>query len=587
MNEKDKYTGEYPQHKPLYNTPKGLPRQIQPIDHFGPTKMTSNGNLRLMNTDTEQLEVRNENKPEYLIPVKDHFVNDDNVQTWVGNGSRIPENQDASTITNNSPFYTANNQKARSFNAAMTVINQENSPDKAAVMSYGLEDAELNRVNNMMPKDKTLSSATYTKEISAQYIPPPLSPLHPFHRMTDPAMTQSIVNHSYNRFQIPITDIEHRKAFRNLFFTRPECYICCNDGSHPHNKWSLSKQCELDNEIASSASRMPHIVKMLSPVYITGTFGTNNPMDNFNYLLSNRALGFTVSEETLSVNESVGKSIEGYSVIPGMHIESQQGGTINVSFRDTKYLEIYEYFRILMIYIYKRRLGVFEPPFARYDYYNDYPVNFGSIDSKHMAYLLHPYDRALEYTFSLFDIVTNEANDRIIYWCKYYGLYPVSVSISGLNSENAVAMTSDMIVDVTFRYQRKLPCVNKTFVEFNLNAGITDENGKVKSNLTLDASSGFMNKLDFMIMNDSHLNDRSNHLVSYSGAAGMFVGTPYIVMGRYNRDVTNVNGTGDYTVHPYLRFMGVNNDKINHVGNLNITNVSTKPNNDFVAAGTD
>ena len=48
----------------------------------------------------------------------------------------------------------------------------------------------------------------------------------------------------------------------------------------------------------------------------------------------------------------------------------------------------------------------------------------------------------------------------------------------------------------------------------------------------------------------------------------MFTGSPYIVMGRFNHDVSNPNGKGDITVHPYLRFMGVNNKIINNIGNL-------------------
>ena len=561
------YDAEFPQHKPLYQTSARLPRQIEPIDHFGPSYVVPS-TYRVVDVSGAQERpylARNGINPVYLIPGRDHFVNDQFVQTWTANGYNVPEGTEAKSIVSSTPFYTKNGEPALPFTGSTTHVNREMSKDKENVINFGLENAEFSRINGKQPGELTMSS--YTGDKTKEYVPPPISPIHPFTRMSDPAMAQSILNHSYNRFQYPVADIEHRKSFRNLFFTRPECYIMCTDKSH--NKWGLSKQCEADDEVASSVSRMPHIARMLSPVYVTGTFGTNYKYDNFNYLLSNRASGFSISEETLSVNETVTKGVEGYTIVPGMHMESQQGGSITVTFKDTKYLEIYEYFRLLMLYIYKRRRGIFEPPFAKYDYYNDFPVQFGRLTDADMGFWLHPYDRALEYTFSMFDIVTNEANDRIIYWCKYYGMYPTQVTINGLNNESGQPMVDQITVEVTFRYQRKLPCSNRSLIEFNFNAGITDLTGHV--NVELNESTGYINDDTFTLTLDNSKDQiyGTVHNIPYAGGAGMFVGTPYIVMGRSIRD-PGPNGPGDTTVHPFLRFSPVNSNMINNVGNLGI-----------------
>lgn len=561
------YGDEYPKHKPLYD--QAPIHQLEPKDHFLyntniDTDRSSPYYGAVYNNSDRYPDTRNRNQAEYLIPGKDHFINDKNVNTWTGDNynPRDPYNQ--ANITNETPFMTNSGKRAPTFAGSATPINQTNDAEKEKIIEFGLENAELNRINGKKPGG-SLSAAKYKLDTGKEYLPPPISPIHPFYRMMTPDAAQTIINHAYNRFQHPVTDVEHRKSFRNLFFTRPECYIMCTDQPGTHNKWSLSLQCERDDDIASSCARMPHICKMLSPVYVTGTFGTNFTNDNFNYLLSNRAMGFTVAEETLSTAESVGRSVEGYTVVPGMHIESHQGGTISVTFRDTKHLEVYEYHRLWMIYIAKRKRGVFEPPFARYNYGNDYPISFGDLSSKDVAFFLHPYDRALEYTASLFDIVTNEANDRMLYWCKYYGIYPTQVSISGLNSEMSGPMTSEITVEVTYRYQYKLPCINKTLVEFNFNAGVTNNIGKAINPSILNVSNGYINDPYFVKMNSS---DGKYRYVPYGGGAGMFTGTPYIVMGRFNRDISNPNGTGDYTVHPFLRFMGVNNKLINNVGNL-------------------
>lgn len=584
----DPYGDEYPKHKPLYD--QVTPRQIQPTDHFlfntdVETNHASPYYGAVYNNSRRYPNTRNKNQATYLIPKEDHFINDKNVNAWTGDDYNPDDPYNQENIQGQTPFQTRSGKRAPTFAGSATPINPTNDTDKANVIKYGLENAELNRVNNKKPGGD-LSSAKYKTDTAKKYLPPPISPVHPFYRMMTPDAAQTIVNHAYNRFQHPITDVEHRKAFRNLFFTRPECYIMCSEQPGVHNKWGLSSQCESDDDIASSCSRMPHICKMLSPVYVTGTFGTNFKMDNFNYLISNRALGFSIAEENLSTSETNGRSIEGYTVTPGMHQESRQGGTISVSFRDTKHLEVYEYHRVWMTYIAKRKRGIFEPPFSRYSYSNDFPVSFGDLTSNDLAYLLHPYDRALEYTASLFDIVTNEANDRMLYWCKYYGIYPVSVAISGLNSDLSGPMTSDLTVEVVYRYQYRLPCVNKTLVEFNFNAGISDNTGKITNSAVLNSSCGYIHNAKFIKFDDYESKHNISHYVPYSGGGGMFTGTPYIVMGRFNKDVSNPNGVGETTVHPFLRFMDVKNDMINNVGNLGY-HYAQPLSNDYAAAGID
>jgi hypothetical protein len=58
----------------------------------------------------------------------------------------------------------------------------------------------------------------------------------------------------------------------------------------------------------------------------------------------------------------------------------------------------------------------------------------------------------------------------------------------------------------------------------------------------------------------------------------MFVGTPYVVMGRSSIREPDKNGIGVPTIHPYLHFVGAN-DMVNRVGNLGISkqrNISDK-----------
>lgn len=548
---------QYPQHGPLYKAPNKI--QITGDMHFVPEDPNEDGRFPLKETGL---------KPKYLIDGKDHFIKDYNYNSYAPNEFK----EEASINERYNPDSTLKDSKDRPyvFSAATTIVNQENDPDKQHIIDYGLEDAEYKKANPY----KNINETIYTYQASSDTLPPPISPWHPFTRIADPTAAQSIINYSYNRYQYPIADLEHRKAFRNVFFTRPECYIVCRDKNQEHNPYNLARQCELDDDIRSSVMRMPHISKMLSPVYVSGTFGSF-PKDNFNYLISNRIKGFNVDPFVLSVNESNTKSIEGFTVNTGMHMESNQGGTVTISFRDTKYLEVSEYFRLWMLYIYKRKKGVLEPPFAKYDYANDFPaISNNEITAEDKAYWLHPYDRAIEYTCSMFDFVTNESNDRVLYWSKYYGMFPTNMSISGLSNESGGALTEELTVEVQFRYQYKTVCTNHSLVEFNINAGITDLVGRVTSTENLVNSQGYINEKEFIKM---RINERE-HPVPYQGASGMFVGTPYVVMGRSSIREPDKNGIGVPTIHPYLHFVGAN-DMVNRVGNLGISkqrNISDK-----------
>lgn len=462
------------------------------------------------------------------------------------------------------------------FSGSTTLVNPFGDMKKAHIINFGLEDMEINHATMYGIESNT------SGKISTKY--PPLSPLHPFTRINDAYHTNVVhtakqgVFRAYNRTHLPIADVEFRKGFRHMFFNRPECYVVCMESGNIR----LCEQTTYDEDFSSLYSRMPHIVQLLAPAYVTGSFGSRTSMnretfkDNWNYLLSNRFLNMTVGEETLSQKETMTKSAEGYTITPGLHLESRTGSTLSISFRDTKDLEVYEYIKAWMAYIHKRARGIFYPPFNGYAYHNDF---LGLTDVKQITAGidfergLHPYDRALEYTTSVFDIVTNEADSKIIYWCKYYGLYPVSVSTQ-LNSENNRAIAPEsMITEVQFRYQYKLPGVNKSLVEFNYNSGLCDCLGRLKYKDKSPAySSPFMMREKTSGL--SHGKDKYERdvLAEYLGASGMFTGTPFIVMARTGvNPLSELNGAKEPIVSPVLRFMDLDDEQLNILLNLNIT----------------
>lgn len=457
---------------------------------------------------------------------------------------------------------------------------------KEDVLAFDVEAAERRVVKAMNRQKDGLANQSqgdtyYQNHITNKV---PLSPLHPFTRLdvsytgpnSIPIATKQMMFQTYNRTHLPVADAEFRKGFRHTFFSRPECYVMYSDNGKP----KLCEQAEHDEDFSSLYMRAPHLVNLLAPAYVTGTHGLGalggngvSFHDNWNYLLSNRVLGISVAEDTLTQKETMAKTAEGYTVIPGLHVESRTGSTISISFKETKDLEVTEFIKAWMMYIHKRARGYFYPPYNGYQYENSFfPTNrqVVNIAKSGLRNILHPYDRALEYCASIFDFATNESDSRILYWCKYYGVYPVSVTSPVSYETNAPLTNENMKIDVTFRYQYKLPGVNKSLIEFNYNSGICDDMGRLTIGGKPEFSNSFLKKENGEGYSNVDSLDPNYAIVNYIGAAGMFTGTPMVLMQTgYKNPLSRRGDDEDMMMFPVLRFANLANDQyLNELLNL-------------------
>lgn len=374
----------------------------------------------------------------------------------------------------------------------------------------------------------------------------PLSVLDPFYRLRDPEDARQSNLYLYNRTHHLVSDLEWRKGFRHVFITRPECYIMTKEKE-------LCSQCYNDEMFYSSYLRMPYISYLLSPSYITCTDKNDwRYGDNFNYLLSNRVLGLSVEGTEMDQVTTVQKATSGATVTPGSWVNNDYGNTLNLTFRDTKNLEVYECLRLWMRYIANIYGGSFASAYdPSYPYENTYDVfSNGSNSPTDISSIqhLHPYDRALDYCATIFDIVTNESGTKILYWCKYIGVYPRSATPGGLSTSTQDALTAEQSVSSAFYYQGKVECVNKSLVEFNYNAGIVDNMGHVIEN-----NQSF--SIPFLLRNN-YITDIKQRNDNYLGPAGMFTGRPYIVLNAEPDRYLKRN-----RIIPQLRFATPYNDK--------------------------
>ena len=425
--------------------------------------------------------------------------------------------------------YTLPNRKSHvyQFRGSVTFVNPENDPDKQDIMDYGLEYDDKKRngpaaisaaeILSWKERDPTSHVAHNIAESDASP-QTPTHPIHPFTRMFADRAHNAIVT-SYNRTKIPIADIEHRKAFRHVFITRPECYLMAS-GDRP------SYQVLNDDDMATCWMRFPHVIRSLSPVYVTSS-NFAPKYANWNWLLCNRVQGLSTGNNSLELVDSGVKAVRGATVTMGKNMKSNLGGTLQLSFRDTKYMDVYEMIRIWMLYIHKRRMGTFYPSYNGYQQNNGFYPDGVSVKLPGGYSTLHPYDRALDYTASIYDIVTDETGQRILYWCKYYGVFPIDLSNSMLSNDNNAPLISEAKLTTTFQYQYKQENIFKNLVEFNYNAGICDGVG----NMRADVSTTLRKSIPFLYRENGvgGTSETNPAIQNYIGAASMFTGSPYIV----------------------------------------------------------
>lgn len=483
------------------------------------------------------------NSADFFVPKQAHFTRDV-PQHLGGENTSSYVNEEESVERTGYPNGSSEGKQVGVFSGATTNINPHNDPVKNELIQNG----GISRYLEETAREKELGT----------YLMPPISPVHPFTRLNNkynPYTANEAILKTYNRTKLPVADIEWRKGFRHIFITRPECYLMYNSGG----QMGLCDQAFYDEDFASAVTRMPHIIRMLSPWYVSGSFSNNGLDENWNFLLSNRVQGMTATALNLTINENVGKSLEGFTVTPAMHLEGRQGSTLDLTFRDTKTLEIFETARLWMLYMYKRKKGIFIPPYNGYQKTNAFMKDIaegGSPLSGTQYTRFHPYDRALEYCASLYDIVTNESGTKILYWCKYYGIYPTSVTPNLTNDSNSAI--TEMTTSVTFKYHYKVENTNKILVEFNHDAGLTDDVGSIKEGKVT-------NSMPFLLRDvyDDPV------MPKYIGASGMFTGSPYVVMALSQPDPLNKSTM--ITV-PNLRFMNITDLDLDGKLNLGITN---------------
>lgn len=280
----------------------------------------------------------------------------------------------------------------------------------------------------VLAKDTKLSDMM--KDIhTAVMLPPPSgeSKVNLFNKMTK----------YYNRFKLPDYNLPLQKGFAHVFFVRPSCHIL-------NSKHELVAGLQSDPLFDFAANNTPNLLGELVME------NSQNKDNEFMMSLSNFVTSFSLSDEYIGT-ETYGRTFTGYKITYGKNdIESKTAGTIEINFNDDGSFHVYQIIRLWVEYI----NGVYRGKFS--------PAN-------HTI-----WKKVLDYVGAIYYFVTAEDGETILFWSKYYGVFPSTIP-SNQYSWGEGNMIQSPQISVTFNYSFKQDFNPYTILEFNHNARIEDD----------------------------------------------------------------------------------------------------------------
>lgn len=241
----------------------------------------------------------------------------------------------------------------------------------------------------------------------------------------------------YNRFKLPTVNDAFQKGFAHVFFTRPDCNVLNPAGN------ALSSSFQSDPEFYYAWQNNPDLVKQLAL--------DNGQSHHFMLSLSNKAASFSLKDEQINA-DTYGKTLKGWQIAYGRNnVESKSSDRFTVKFNDDRSLHIYMLHRLWVDYIsdvYQGRKAP-KPEYIR--------------------------DRMLDYAASCYYIITAEDGETIIFWSKYYGVFPTTIPSNqyGWAAENVIKNPD---IDIEYQYSFKEDMNPEALTEFNINAGVNGKN---------------------------------------------------------------------------------------------------------------
>ena len=279
----------------------------------------------------------------------------------------------------------------------------------------------------------------------------------PVHGSNDIARAMKLF--MYNRFKSPDINLAHNKSFTYVFFTRPDCNLLEPDNAN--GQPTACQQALNHTDTALMWRRWPELFKLLSD---KSKCGDNN---NFNFLLSNQITSFQLADEELDTL-TAGKSWNEYEIYYGDQYKGRGPGKISCTFTETSEYSIINLMKLWITYIDNVSRGAWSP-------YYPHDKKTLKVKQKVDDSLCHAYDRALDYGASIYVFKCGPDGEDVLYWTKYYGVFPIVTGASALSWQIGDPVGQAPNINIEFAYSYKKDLSPISLLEFNKLSTINKE----------------------------------------------------------------------------------------------------------------
>ena len=314
----------------------------------------------------------------------------------------------------------------------------------------------------------------------------------------------------YNRYKVPDTNLAHVKTFTHIFFTRPDLNLLEKSGA----SYTANKQIRDHSDASLYWRKYPDLFKLLTESTRCGD------TSNLNLLLSNQIQSFEPKESELQT-ENVGRNWNDYTILYGNAYTNKTGNDFTCEFIDTSNLEIMHLLKLWMLYIDNVSRGAWKPSY-------DLPSGECGRCSVRMTDS-HVYQRTLDYAASAYMFKVGPDGEDILYWTKYYGVFPLNDGSNILQWTNTPESISQVPkLSIKFAYSFKRDMSPLSIVEFNNNSG-------------------------FLKMGDGKSTD--SYSKDYNESTRPFVGVPYVEVVLGNPILNSDDVSNGQDTHLRLKFL--------------------------------
>lgn len=249
----------------------------------------------------------------------------------------------------------------------------------------------------------------------------------------DETQAKEFDHFTYWRYKQPNPNNAFQGAYVHIFITRPDLHI------FDRSEDGLSMRSDVGNipDLATIIYTHPECAASLVMRW------QSKAMTDINLFLSNRACGIQLSNDQIDEHSFV----EAFNKIKptfGGRIDNSEGD-IDITFNETQDLSVSNTILLWMKYIHATYTGTLSPLVNTTAMYK-------SKFERNMKHQ-HPLWRRMDSLASIYVIATDMTQRNIIFWRKYFGVYPKSTAFAGLSTDGSGKISEGVRkITIPFKY---------------------------------------------------------------------------------------------------------------------------------------